>query len=189
MLDIKGRSVIYLLARPRQVFRRAKHYPKLPKNTNHHDENHIIVNDFTLLSPLVRCDGCSMQLSATLIIFWTVSVCQFALNSAAVRQYCPMFSKIAKVACGGKAKYDKGWVAPTDLLRELQVHPCCDIGCSTTILGLPASQVDVCSCRAHRPTFTGYCGLVTTVGNLSEAERQVRFLELINANRAPFDKF
>jgi hypothetical protein len=100
-----------------------------------------------------------------------------------------MFSKPEATACDGKAKYDKGWVAPTDLLRELAVHPCCDKGCATTLLGLPAAKEEVCGCCSRKATFTGFCAPTSSSTTLSVSEQQVRVLELINANRAPYDKF
>jgi len=92
-------------------------------------------------------------------------------------------------ACDGKAKYEKDSVAPTDLLRELVVHPCCDDGCVTTLLGLPAARDDICSCVKLRATFAGFCAPVESVGNLSVATRQANFLEIVEANRSPYDKY
>lgn len=41
----------------------------------------------------------------------------------------------------------------------------------------------------RKSTFTGFCAPAATVGSSSESEQQVRILELIKANRAPYDKF
>ena len=100
-----------------------------------------------------------------------------------------MFSKPVANACDGKAKYDKGWVAPSDLLRELAVHPCCDKGCATTLLSLPAAKEEVCGCCSRKVNFTGFCAPTNSNSTMSVSEQHVRILELINANHAPYDKF
>ena len=94
-----------------------------------------------------------------------------------------------RTPCDGKVRYEREPVAPTDLLRELVVHPCCDNGCVTTILGLPAGREHICSCVKLRPNFAGFCAPVETVGDLTESQRQANFLEIVKANRAPYDRY
>jgi hypothetical protein len=94
-----------------------------------------------------------------------------------------------RTPCDGKAKYDKATVVPTDLLRELAVHPCCGKGCVTTILGLPAAREDICGCFKIDPGFAGFCAPAPSGENSSEAQQQARFLEIVKAARTPFDKF
>jgi len=94
-----------------------------------------------------------------------------------------------RTPCDGKAKYDKATVVPTDLLRELAVHPCCGKGCVTTILGLPAARGDICGCFKIDPGFAGFCAPAPSEENSSEAQQQARFLEIVKAARTPFDKF
>ena len=102
---------------------------------------------------------------------------------------CRMRTTQNRDSCDGKAKYDSDRVAPTDLLRELAVHPCCSNGCVTTILGLPSHIDDLCGCFRVDANFAGFCAPATVGTDSTDSQRQARVLDIGNGARTAYGKF
>ena len=74
------------------------------------------------------------------------------------------------------------------LLDEFAKHPCCSKNCIVQKVGLSAPTDGYCSsCYGSTNPFSG--PTISCKSHISEAQRQVEFLEVVTANRAAYDEY